>query len=101
MDKFYDYLLNKSSINSASAAEEYYDAIEQQIKKEDEVKRKPIEQNEQIIKRINEINQSLEETRASLKELKRVIGEPIIIDWIIVVLTGGALFVAILQLILR
>lgn len=44
MDKFYDYLLDKSSINSASAVEEYYDAIEQQIKKEEEVKRKPIEQ---------------------------------------------------------
>lgn len=44
MDKFYNYLLNKSSINSASAAEKYYDAIEQHIKKEEEVKRKPIEQ---------------------------------------------------------
>ena len=71
MDKFYDYLLNKSFINSATAAEECYDAIEQHIKKEEEVKRKPIGQNEQIINRLYETNQSLEETKASLVQLRK------------------------------
>lgn len=46
MDKFYDYITDKTSMNSASVAEEYYDVMEKHIKKEDEFKRKPIEQNE-------------------------------------------------------
>lgn len=44
MDKFYDYITNKLLINSARAAEEYYDTMEEYAKKEEEFKRKPIEQ---------------------------------------------------------
>lgn len=101
MDKFYDYLLNKSSINSASAAGKYYDAIEEHVKKEDEFKRKPIEQKEQIINKLIEMNQSLEKTKASLDQLKKSIDKPRKIDWILVALTGGALLVAVLQFILK
>ena len=101
MDKFYDYITGKLSVNSAQAAEEYYDVMEKHIKKEEEFKRKPIEQNEQIISKLNETNQSLEETKASLIGLKKSLNKPRIIDWIIVALTGGALLVAILQLILQ
>lgn len=97
MDKFYDYITGRLSVNSASAAEEYYDVMEKHIKKEEEFKRKPIEQNEQIISQINETNKSIEETKASLTELKNSINKPRIIDWILIALTGAALFVAILQ----
>ena len=97
MDKFYDYITDKSSINSARAAGEYYDAMEKHIKREEEFKRKPIEQNEQIINQIKETNKSIEETKTSLIELKKSMNKPRIIDWIIVALTGGALLVAILQ----
>ena len=62
MDKFYDYIIDKTSINSARAAEEYYDVMEKHIKREEEFKRKPIEQNEQIISKLNETHKSLEET---------------------------------------
>lgn len=101
MDKFYDYITDKSSINSARAAEEFYDTMEKHIKKEEEFKRKPIEQNKQIISQINETNMSIEEMKASLIELKKSINKPRIIDWILVILTGGALLVAVLQLILQ
>lgn len=97
MDKFYDYITGRLSVNYASAAEEYYDVMEKHIKKEEEFKRKPIEQNEQIISLINETNKSIEETKASLIELNKLMNKPRLIDWIIVVLTGGALFIAILQ----
>ncbi|MBR4313450.1 MAG: hypothetical protein IKP66_00905 [Lachnospiraceae bacterium] len=97
MDKFYDYITGRLSVNSAQAAEEYYDVMEKHIKKEEEFKRKPIEQNEQIISQISETNKSIEETKASLTELKNSINKPRIIDWILIALTGAALFVAILQ----
>ena len=101
MDKFYDYITGRLSANSAQAAEEYYDVMEKHIKKEEEFKRKPIEQNEQIINQIKETNKSIEETKTSLIELKKSMNKPRLIDWIIVVLTGGALIVAALQLILQ
>ena len=101
MDKFYDYITGRLSANSAQAAEEYYDVMEKHIKKEEEFKRKPIEQNEQIINQIKETNKFIEETKASLIELKKSMNKPRLIDWIIVVLTGGALIVAALQLILQ
>lgn len=97
MDKFYDYITGRLSVNSAQAEEEYYDVMKKHMKKEEEFKRKPIEQNEQIISLINETNKSIEETKASLIELKKLMNKPRLIDWIIVVLTGGALFIAILQ----
>ena len=97
MDKFHDYTTDKSSINSARAAEEYCDVMEKHIKKEEEFKRKPIEQNEQIISQINETNKSIEETKESLIELKKSMNKPRIIDWVLIALTGVALFVAILQ----
>lgn len=97
MDKFYDYIIDKTSINSARAAEEYYDVMEKHIKREEEFKRKPIEQNEQIISKLNETHKSLEETNISLIELKKSMNKPRIIDWIIVALTVATLFVAILQ----
>lgn len=97
MDKFYDYITDKSSINSARAAEEFCDTMEKHIKKEEEFKRKPIEQNEQIINQKKETNKFIEETKTSLIELKKSMNKPRLIDWIIVVLTGGALFIAILQ----
>ena len=101
MDKFYDYITGRQSVNSASAAEEYYDVMEKHIKKEEEFKRKPIEQNEQIINQIKETNKFIEETKTSLIELKKSMNKPRLIDWIIVILTGGALLVAVLQLILQ
>ena len=97
MDKFYDYITGRLSVNSAQTAEEYYDVMEKHIKKEEELKRKPIEQNEQIISQIHETNKSIEETKASLIELKKSMNKPRIIDWILIALTGVALFVAILQ----
>lgn len=91
-ESYYD--LDKSSLNSAKAVEEYNRAKKEELKKEDYYNNKPIEQNDKIIDK-------LETTEKSINEIKELINKPRKIDWAILIVTIIGVIIAFISLLKR